>query len=436
MDYISTSVSHALLFSNSERIRRYVAADASRNSHLYSRSLLKQAFLDENNETIKSWLAMALARSGDTSSLQNINNWAGNVDDCNEDRWWGVIGGNIIAHEYNYIQKPWGRIDSSDSNEVILGFVESYHIRNKDSEMIRVINRSLASGDDDLIRWSLTSISNSSNYKDWNLVFDIMRNSDNPKVREWCAWAISSACKESNFESLTKHIEKESNRRVREWLYKAVWRVPDIYTPGFLIEAFGAENDPMIKEGVVQGLLSCKGVSYRKPFKHWLINFCDSIGEDVTPEEELLVSKVIEMYREVRIEHEDMDVLLGLGDRMPWSVILHICGILKHQLSRHTSYIFEEEIHIKISEFFQKKSRIIKELESWEQMVRGKLPIVVSDVVYQHHSSMNESSLGISQRATVFAPDGSENIRVVQGIENVKSDGNIVQKIFYNNQRD
>lgn len=416
-------VNHALLFSSCVRSRRYIAAFAARNSPYFSSQLIHQAFREEADDTVKSWLALALGNLGYHDSRKDISNWGGTVESGNENQYWGVIASNLISTDQNF-SKVQKKIISSDEQTIISGLIGSYHHPIKTNVVLKAIEKSLLSGSGIKERWALVTISNSKNFTRWDLVFDLLKNSENSATREWSAWAISAAFNQSFDSKLIKIIEQEKNPRVREWLYKALAVNNNSLNTSFLGEMFLNEKDFMIREGIVQSMLYCNS---RSIVKKWIECLFEASHSIITPEHEILVSQSLKVFYSVSMNIDELNGLVKIAETASDSLKFSIYSIIKYQLKDLTES-YRLGTYQKIGELLSQEEKIFKEIFYWDTKISKIIPITISEKIIQQHSG--NVAGGVFQRATIISND-SQNIRVSQQVEDALVGGDIIQSITY-----
>ena len=416
-------VNHALLFSDCVRSRRYIAAFSTRNTSYFSSQLIHQAFREEADDTVKSWLALALGNLGYYYSRKDILNWGGTIESGNENQYWGIIASNLIATDQN-IQTVQQKIISSDEQTIISGLIGSYHHPIKTNVVLKAIEKSLLSGSETKERWALVTISNSKNFTRWDLVFDLLKNSENSATREWSAWAISAAFNQSFDNKLIKIIEQEKKPRVREWLYKALAINTSSFNTGFLGEMFLNETDFMIREGIVQSILHTEN---RSIVKKWIECLFEASHAIVTPEHEILVSQSLKVFYSISMNIDELNGLVKIAETASGSLRFSIYSIIKYQLKDLTES-YRLGTFQKIGELLSQEEKIFKEIFYWDTKISKIIPITMSEKIIQQHSGNVVGD--ILQRATIIS-NNSQNIRVSQHVEDVSVGRDIIQTIKY-----
>ncbi|MCI8810283.1 MAG: hypothetical protein HFF84_09180 [Oscillibacter sp.] len=144
-------------------------------------------------------------------------------------------------------------LDNSYSEIRKSGIIESWMIQEKESALLRQVQRSLEDENADIRKWAVLSLGNSRRLASVDALADKLTDPDY-LVREWAEWALYTQKDVSQLDPLQLRLISDPHPRVREWAAKSLAIYPWEQTLDCLIQAFLTEEDLLCREGIISSL--------------------------------------------------------------------------------------------------------------------------------------------------------------------------------------
>jgi len=261
-----TDIHHQKLSHPDSMVRKSAAQALCRAGAIVDLPALQRALVLEQDARVIKWIALALAKTGDYSSLALLEPKLKDV--TNEDaRDWITVSGGMLLGVVNQeldLQRIHKLLGSESTDARKEGVLLSWHVTDLPANIRKRLLAQVDHQDAAVRRWSILSLGNSTLLPSTASIITHLTD-DDYLVREWTEHVLATIKDPQVFMSLIERL-KDPHPRVREWAVKAIaaYEMPGVLT--ILIAHFGIEQDELCREGIIVSLRKWCNIPQIKEF--------------------------------------------------------------------------------------------------------------------------------------------------------------------------